>query len=1267
MGSDMKLTGLASGFDWQPIVDQLIDLERSSVRRLEREKSENDSKVSQLGTLKSQLDTLKNAAKALEEESLFNARKVTVDQSSGSLFSASAEAGALTGDFKIKVHSKATKTEMSSENRAFSKLSAGLDLNTKLIDLPIQTKISAGTFTIAGRTFSITSASTTLQDIMNDINTSFNGTSGVNPESDSSHITLEYDTNSDKFYLDTGELTPSSSPKLPILGSPTDSSNFLHAIRLLDLQTEDRDADIEANSGISIFNPGDGVKAWLTDNDPLLSSDDSRKFASFGGSLFKRINNDPNYNSAANYSLGDRVYSEGFVYEAINNLPNSTWNGTESNNGDQVSFNSSFYELLVNLNTHKVDDFTSVDSGNHSFNSTINTTSTGSSDAYKAGDVVRSSDGTFFRSIKNRTSTTAIDWNSYNTINGHSSAIQNEGWANNIPSEIFKNGRAYQLNTGINATVHGGASDSTIYSSANGWGGNNKLIIGDATTQGAQANQNYFIPNSTNWDSVALFSNTSSYSSGSIVTDGTDFWQANSAISPGAFTPADWTNVTNQINDLNDIGNGNLVDSFWAKADLSVSNTNYWTEIAHANSVNDFDSNYWQQVKPGMNRYDESGNGANVSSQDYSIWAKIGNVGGYHGTDSLAATHDSGETGAPSDANFAYQTWVAGTTVQPGDYVEHSGKIFQARVSTNNEPGIVGSENDWDIIADSATATSATVSEQANRTRFTDTSFWQQITIPDPGTDINYWEKVQETVITSSYPLGSIDMTVSLASSNFAKNFSGLTSGLGNFFIGDGEGAVRIDYDVNKDSLYDLIDRVNSSEANVEMFYDPVGDRFVLKNKDNGSIGITMHESPNWDTLSGANVNIGTGNILELMGLAAPQAISDIYNSTNIYSAGDFTSKTENGITTYWQSIQNSPSESPSENSTQWRQVIRGVGRTMNSEIGQNSSIQVNDGSLIYSTGLDFDSDNHGYNGISFSIENVSIGGTVGFSVDKDIEQAKTAINKFVEEFNDAQNYISSLTKVNNTGDEVIAATFTGNTEISRIGGELRKRVFGDTSPHSESGRTTDGANLIINTNDSSNTSINAIQSQLSLSSSDSGYMVKVLNQAPSGDVTYFNWNGYSWEQTDAAFRNLRITDVGLDFGIGSDLLKVTDSSLLTKALEEEPERVMALFGEEKVVGAFDLYTKTNRDYQGIASSLDEYITNFLSGDSDLGYKGAYQTHIDSLKAQNERIDDKVESLNKYLESREKQLSDGFIKMEEMQSSMDGQMQALQNSFPKKK
>ena len=97
--------------------------------------------------------------------------------------------------------------------------------------------------------------------------------------------------------------------------------------------------------------------------------------------------------------------------------------------------------------------------------------------------------------------------------------------------------------------------------------------------------------------------------------------------------------------------------------------------------------------------------------------------------------------------------------------------------------------------------------------------------------------------------MGNIDLSATLANANFADNFTGLTSGLGNFFIA-GEGAVRIDYDVNTDTLSDLIDRVNRSDANVNMYYDPVSDRFVIKNKTSGAIGIVLHESDNWDTLS---------------------------------------------------------------------------------------------------------------------------------------------------------------------------------------------------------------------------------------------------------------------------------------------------------------------------------------------------------------------------------------------------------------------------------
>ena len=59
----------------------------------------------------------------------------------------------------------------------------------------------------------------------------------------------------------------------------------------------------------------------------------------------------------------------------------------------------------------------------------------------------------------------------------------------------------------------------------------------------------------------------------------------------------------------------------------------------------------------------------------------------------------------------------------------------------------------------------------------------------------------QSGITKSTSALGVIDMQVSLANANFSGLFTGLNSGLGNFFIGEGEGAVRIDYDVNNDSL----------------------------------------------------------------------------------------------------------------------------------------------------------------------------------------------------------------------------------------------------------------------------------------------------------------------------------------------------------------------------------------------------------------------------------------------------------------------------------
>ena len=287
MGSDLRLTGLASGMDWQPIVEKLLELEALPKKRLESEKEENLAKVSDLGVLKSQLDTLKSAASTLQNKDLFDARKVTLGESESKL-TATAETGALTGDFHIEVVSIATHTEISSSFRTDYKLSSGLDLDSSLKDLPLSMKITTGTFTISGKTFNISSLDSTLREILDEINTVNNGVSGVNPENDDSGVTLQYNQDEDKMHLDaTGNGTGISNYAL--LGSPTDSSNFLEALKLvsapqsgvtkststlgtIDMQVSLANANFRGvfaglNSGLGNFFIGEGEGAVRIDYD----------------------------------------------------------------------------------------------------------------------------------------------------------------------------------------------------------------------------------------------------------------------------------------------------------------------------------------------------------------------------------------------------------------------------------------------------------------------------------------------------------------------------------------------------------------------------------------------------------------------------------------------------------------------------------------------------------------------------------------------------------------------------------------------------------------------------------------------------------------------------------------------------------------------------------------------------------------------------------------------------------------------------------------
>ena len=102
-------------------------------------------------------------------------------------FSAAA-ADSLTGDFDL-LFLPCKQDGNDFQKPPCRKTSFRVDLNTSLKDLPIFSKITTGTFTISGKTFSIDNLNMSLKDVMDKVNAAMSGgVSGVNPESDETGV-----------------------------------------------------------------------------------------------------------------------------------------------------------------------------------------------------------------------------------------------------------------------------------------------------------------------------------------------------------------------------------------------------------------------------------------------------------------------------------------------------------------------------------------------------------------------------------------------------------------------------------------------------------------------------------------------------------------------------------------------------------------------------------------------------------------------------------------------------------------------------------------------------------------------------------------------------------------------------------------------------------------------------------------------------------------------------------------------------------------------
>ncbi len=209
--ADLGLSGLASGFDWRSLVDQLTEVERTPQTLLQRQQASLDSINNAYDVVETYLTSLQAKVDALNETALFEGRKA--DSNDTDVATATADDGTSLGSYTFVISQLATTSAQQGGADAGSALNATNDVSALVLsDAAFATPVTAGTFTVNGKQVTV-ATDDTLQEVFDAISTA---TSGA--------VTGSYDAGTDKITL-TGAGTIT-------LGSAVDTSNFLTAAKL---------------------------------------------------------------------------------------------------------------------------------------------------------------------------------------------------------------------------------------------------------------------------------------------------------------------------------------------------------------------------------------------------------------------------------------------------------------------------------------------------------------------------------------------------------------------------------------------------------------------------------------------------------------------------------------------------------------------------------------------------------------------------------------------------------------------------------------------------------------------------------------------------------------------------------------------------------------------------------------------------------------------------------------------------------------------------
>ncbi len=212
-GVDLSISGLASGFDWKTVVSQLADVSRAPEKTLQADQAKIQQRNSAYKNLNTEMSTLSDKIAALKDSTLYG--KLLAQSSDSMAATATAATGSAPGVYSFAITQLAKAAVQQGTTNVAAPLSATSDVSSVVVATAgLSTPITAGTFSVNGQQVTVASTDT-LQAVFDNIS---KATSGA--------VTASYDPSADKITL----LSASNI----VIGSATDTSSFLQAVKLTD-------------------------------------------------------------------------------------------------------------------------------------------------------------------------------------------------------------------------------------------------------------------------------------------------------------------------------------------------------------------------------------------------------------------------------------------------------------------------------------------------------------------------------------------------------------------------------------------------------------------------------------------------------------------------------------------------------------------------------------------------------------------------------------------------------------------------------------------------------------------------------------------------------------------------------------------------------------------------------------------------------------------------------------------------------------------------